>query len=322
MKENLIIFHLKRDQLFLKIKNLLGQDVANVHDAPEYRFRFRQRKKICSSGLEMFLILRLSKGQPYCRYFMSRQFCHRRALFHLNNDSTGFYFLKLHHQFGIDSQILAFYFANIHHIFCLLNPPQFSNPMLVLGKIAWTLYFGRVFDNKVIDINEAMANRLATYGHNIIGDPLSSLVVAMTNRGMCNFLLSRFQDKESIYYHIAWAVAYLKDFQVPRNTKVMESLRTKYWALKNAQKNINVSSVLLPGETMDWSGSICLDAIWALSKMTKKGLPGKQRPDITMAERLVENFSQLVLSCPLSLRYRQNEIEICDNHRAGACLKS
>jgi len=318
MEQNFIISQLMCDQLLKKSQKMLGQPRANVYHALEYRFGFSQMKKICSSGLELFLIQRLFEGKPYFRYLMSRRFCHRRAFFHLKNDSTGFCFLKMHHECGFESDITAFYFANIHHTFCLFNPPQFSNPLLVIGKIAWTFYFGRVFDNKVIDMNEALAIRLARYGHQR-SDPLSSLVLAMTNSGMSNFLLSRFPDKKSIYYHIAWAQAYLKGFRIPANTNVMDSLRSEYWSLKNYQRNFNVLSwCLLPGETMWWSGGICLDAIWALSEMTKKGLPGKQRPDITMANRLIENFSQLFLSFPLSLRYREKEIEICGNYRFSA----
>ena len=88
--KNLVISHLMSDALLRKSQSLLGQADASI-----YRFRFSQRKKMCSSGLELFLIQRLFKGQPYLRYFMSRQFCHRRAFFHLNDDSIGFYFLKI-----------------------------------------------------------------------------------------------------------------------------------------------------------------------------------------------------------------------------------
>lgn len=293
-------------------QSLLRQAETNVHYAPEYRFRFPQRMKICSSGLQMFLSQRLFKGQRNLNYFMLKKFYDRRAFFHLKNDSTCFCFLRMHHKCGFESDITAFYFANIHHTFCLFNPPQFSNPILVIGKIAWTLYFGRVFDNKVIDINESMANRLATYGHKIIGDPLSSLVLAMTNRAMCNFLLSKFQDKQSIYYHIAWAEAYLNGFCVPANTDVFEKLRLVYWQVKI--ERIETTIVLkLREHNMLWNGSVCLDAILALSEMTNKGLRRIQQSDPTMAERLITNLRGKTFHYPSNPRYLEKEKLLCGN---------
>jgi hypothetical protein len=226
-----IIFYLMRDPLLRKSQKILGQAVANVNHAPEYRLTSSQMKKICSSGLELFLIQRLFEGKPYYRYFMSRRFCHRRALFHLKNDSTGFYFLKMHHECGFESDIIQFYFSRIHHTFCLLNSPDFFNPDLVIGQIAWSSYFGRTFNGRVIEIHTGFAHALAHYG-NRIGDPLCTLVLAMTNSSECEDLLRKFPDKKSIYYHIAWAQAYLNGFCVPTNTEVFDKLRLLYWQVK------------------------------------------------------------------------------------------
>jgi len=243
-----------------------------MHHAALYRLNFSQRKEICSSGLGMFLIGIMFEGQTYNLRHMSRRVCHRRALLHLNNDATGFYFLKLHHEWCFDSDITDFYFRNIHKTFCLFNPPEFSDLRLIIGKIAWTLYFGRVFDDSVIHVNEDYAKILAKYGQEN-GDPLSSLVLAMTDQQWSNLLLKEFEDTQSIYYHIAWAVAYLKGFSVPANDLVFEKLRSSYWQIKYYGTNtMKHTWSLLPGETMWWSSSISLDAIWTLSQMTKKGL--------------------------------------------------
>lgn len=312
MTKNLIISRLRCDQLFLKSQNLLGQQaVANVYHALGYRFRFPQWKKICSSGLQMFLILRLSEGQPYLRYYMSRQFCHRRAFFHLNDDSIGFYFLKMLHAFKFETDIIEFYFSRIHHTFCLLNSPEFFNLNLVIGQIAWSSYFGRSFNGINIDIHTNFAHALAHYGHKI-GDPLCSLVLAMTNSGKCDDLLRKFPDKESIYYHIAWAEAYLKGFCVPTNADVFEKLRLVYWQVKI--ERIETTIVLkLREHNMLWNGSVCLDAILALSEMTNKGLRRIQQSDPTMAERLITNLRGKTFHYPSNPRYREKEKLLCGN---------
>jgi len=310
-QKNSIISQLMCDQLLRKSQGLLGKDEANVYHAPEYRFRFSRRKKICSSGLELFLIQRLFEGKPYFRYLMSRRFCHRRAFFHLKNDSIGFYFLKMLHTFRFETDIIQFYFSRIHHTFCLLNSPQFFNPNLVIGQIAWSSYFGRSFNGINIDIHTGFAHALAHYGHRI-GDPLCTLVLAMTNSSKCENLLKEFPDKESIYYHIAWAQAYLKGFCVPTNTEVFDKLRSMYWQVK---KKIESTTTILKlrEHNMLWNGSICLDAIWTLSNMTKVGLRKIQQRDPIMADRLISNIRGKTYHYPASPKYREMEKLLCGN---------
>jgi hypothetical protein len=236
---------------------------------------------------------------------MSRRFCQRRAFFHLKNDSIGFYYLKMLHSFRFETDIIQFYFSRFHHTFCLLNSPKFFNPDLVIGQIAWSSYFGRTFNGRVIEIHTDFAHALAHYGHKI-GDPLCTLVLAMTNSSKCENLLRKFPDKKSIYYHIAWAQAYLNGFCVPTNTEVFDNLRLLYWQIKD--EKIETTTVMKFREhSMLWNGSICLDALWTLSNMTKVGLCRVQQRDPTMAKRLITNLRGKTFRYPASPEYREME---------------
>ena len=306
---NFVILCMIRDPLLRKNPSLLERFSHRLHEIEiyypsMYQLTFSQKKKICSSGLEFLLIQRMVKNQPYLRFrlrlhrFMSRRVCHYRALFHLNQDIT------------------ALYYSKYHHTFCLLNPPKLSNQHLVIGKIAWSLYFGRVFDDIVLQVDEVYANTLARYGHQI-GDPLSSLVLTMTDYHMWRSL-DNFDDNKSIYYHIAWVVAYLKYWFGSENNEVYQKLREVYWRLKNYGNNrISDTWILLPGENMWWSESIYSDAIWALSEMTSRGMPGIQRKDPTMANRLITNLQNITHFFPLSQKYHKKERLLCGNHEVG-----
>jgi len=291
-----------------RLQNLLEQFSHQLHEVEiyypsMYQLTFSQKKKMCSSGLQTLLIQRIFQGQPrhtHLRRYLSRRVCHKRALFHLNMDVT------------------ALYYSKYHHTFCLLNPQLFSNQSPRIGHIAWSLFFGRIFDGVVLHIDVKYANTLARYGHQI-GDPLSSLVLAMDVWHMRHLLL-HFDDKNSIYYHIACGVNAMKMwYGYGDNDEILDRLREMYWRLKNYGNNRRRDTwILLPGENMWWSISIYSDAIWALSKLTRIGLPGIQKKDPTMADRLITNLQNITNFFPLSLEYHQNETYqklLCDNHR-------
>lgn len=305
---NFVILCMIRDLRLRKSPSLLEQFSYQLHeveiyDPSMYQLTFSKKKKMCSSGLQTLLIDRICQGQmkyTRIRRYLSRRVCHKRALFHLNMDVT------------------ALYYSKYHHTFCLLNPQQFSNQSLRIGHIAWSLYFGRIFDDLVLNIDVNYANTLARYGHQI-GDPLSSLVLAMNNWHM-RHLLHNFDDKNSIYYHIACGVNALKNwYGYGDNDEVLKKLREVYWQLKNYGNNRRRDTwILLPGENMWWSYSIYSDAIWALSALTKRGLPGIQKKDPTMADRLITNLQNITNFFPLSMDYHQNETYqklLCVNHR-------
>ena len=295
-----------RDLRLRKSTSLLEQfshqlDEVEIYYLSMYQLTLSQKKGILSSGLESMLIQKLVENQPYHRLrlhrCMSRRVCHNRALFHLNQDIT------------------TLYYSKYHHTFCLLNPQKFSNQSPRIGHIAWSLYFGRIFDDVVLHIDVNYANTLARYGHQI-GDPLSSLALGMTNWNM-RHLLHHFDDKNSIYYHIACAVANLW-YGYGENDEVLKKLREVYWQLKNYGNNRRRDTwILLPGETMWWSNSIYSDAIWALSELTRRGIPVIQKKDPTMADRLITNLQNITNFFPLSLEYHKKERFICDNHGVG-----
>jgi hypothetical protein len=58
---------------------------------------------------------------------------------------------------------------------------------------------------------------------------------------------------------------------------------------------------------MLWNGSICLDALWTLSNMTRVGLRKIQQRDSTMADRLITNLCGKTLHYPASPEYREME---------------
>jgi hypothetical protein len=310
---NFVILCMIRDLRMRKSPSLLERFSHRLHEVEiyypsMYQLTFSQKIKLCSSGMEFLLIHRLVENQPYRRlrlrlhHYMSRRVCHFRALFHLNKED-----------------MTALYYSKYHHTFCLLNPPQLSNQPLVIGKIAWSLYFGRVFDDRVLHVDEVYAKTLAKYGHQI-GDPLSSLVLAMTDREMCTFLLQNFQDKESIYYHIAYADTYLKPWYriMIEDNEVLDRLREMYWRLKNyGNSRLEHTWILLPGENMWWSNSIYSDAIWALSEMTRRGVYLIQRKDPTMADRLITNLKSITNFFPLSQKYHKKELALCGVHGVG-----
>ena len=300
---NVLILHLMLNPRLRKSPSLLEQFSHRLHEVEiyypsMYQLTFSQKKKMCSSGLETLLIQRLVENQPHrhlrlrLHHCMSRRVCHKRALFHLNKDIT------------------ALYYSKYHHTFCLLNPQQFSNQSPRIGHIAWSLSFGRIFDDVVLYVDEKYAQTLAIYGHQI-GDPLSSLALGMTNWNM-RHLLHHFDDKNSIYYHIACAVANLR-YGYGDNDEVLDRLREMYWRLKNYGNNrIRDTWILLPGENMWSSYGTYSDAIWALSVLTRRGLPGIQKKDPTMADRLITNLQNITNFFPLSLEYQKL---LCVNHR-------
>lgn len=306
---NWMILRLMLDPLLRKSPSLLEQFSHRLHEVEIYDPSM-YRLNISQSALELFLIQRLFENKQYLhlRRLMSRRVCHRRALFYLNQDIT------------------ALYYSKYHHTFCLLNPPQFSNQPLIIGKIAWSLYFGRVFDDIVLHSDEVYANTLAKYGHQI-GDPLSSLVLSMTlsektEYEMRTFLLQNFQNKESIYYHIAYADIYLKSWYyriMIENNEVFGKLREMYWFMKNyGNDRLNDRwENVLPGETMWWCIGIYSDAIWALSEITRKGMSGIQRNDPTMADRLITNLKSISHFFPLSEKHRKKEILLCGDYGLG-----
>lgn len=305
---SVVILHLMLDPLLRgRLQNLLEQFSYRLHEVEiyyplMYHLTLSQKKKMRSSGLETFLIQRIFQGQQRytrLRRYLSRRVCHKRALFHLNKDIT------------------ALYYSKYHHTFCLLNPQQFSNQSPRIGHIAWSLYFGRIFDDVVLHIDVKYANTLARYGHQI-GDPLSSLVLAMNDWHM-RHLLHHFDDKNSIYYHIACGVNAMKIwYGYGENDEVLKKLREVYWQLKNYGNNRRRDTwILLPGETMWWSNSIYSDAIWALSELTRRGIPVIQKKDPTMADRLITNLKNITNFFPLSLEYHKNERLICGNHGVG-----
>jgi hypothetical protein len=190
-------------------------------------------------------------------------------------------------------EVPGFDLLSILRDFSALHPDRFLSDESDVGRMAWTCYFGRQLGNKQVPVNVDFARVIAEYGHRKYADAddgLSSLVLAMIESQQSFVLLRQFPDRDSYYWHIAWAIAQFQGFKVPKNELVFVRLRSLYRIFADFSTGFAYCPRLFEDkeETMWWVCSVLTDAIFALSRITIRGVPnikGKGNPQ--MAERLL-----------------------------------
>jgi hypothetical protein len=231
-----------------------------------------RRKKMCSSGLQSFVMPMLVGHHRSLHVILSRRVCHMRSCMHLQMDPTGFDL------------------CSIHKAFYSIHPEGFLTAKHDVGKIAWTLYFGRRLNSADIPINPDFARVFAEYGH-LNGDHLSSLVLAMIDRQKSLQIFTELSDR-SVFWHIAWANAVDNDFQVPRNREIFDKLRQVYWELKQVSNNCEIKDGIFSKATFWEAGALCMDAIYSLCRITQKRVPGHIKKEFNppMAPIILKNI--------------------------------
>ena len=212
---------------------------------------FARKKMMGSSGMESFLAEKLVGYNVHLQRILSRIVCHGRTRFHLEMEPIGF-------------DLLA-----IFRDFYLVYPDRYLTQEEDLGRMAWTLFFGRESYSQRIEIDEEKALFLARYGHQK-DNSLCSLVLAMHDGKLAFEILSGYPTKD-IYYSIAWTIAFLKQYRVPPNPNIFSSLKSYYTELKNFSSNRIFEFSFLFGDMKDWVSSLCMDAIFAMSEIVGVG---------------------------------------------------
>ena len=259
---------------------------AKPFDAALCIISFARRKMMCSTGLQSFVMWALVGNNICLHQNLSRKVCHRRTLMHLEIEPMGFDLLEI---------LKAFY---------MIHPDRFLTDESDIGRIAWTLYFGRRLNGTVIPINPDFAKVFAEYG-DLNGDDMSSLVLAMIDCSQSLQIFTELSDKplgKSYYWYIALADAIDNNICVPRDLEIFKILRELYWDFKQVSSNQRERYLRFPDDTLWWASSVCIDAIYALSRITQKRVPGLNSEfNPKMAKSLLQIGINLV--CPKSLKF-------------------
>jgi len=250
---------------------------AKPLDAELCIIHFRRYMMMCSIGMQSFAMQRLAGSVPHLHQCLSKRVCHMRTWAHLQMNPPGFDLLSILRDFSA------------------LHPDRYLTVESDVGRMAWTCYFGRQLGNKQVPVNVVFARVIAEYGHQKYADAdaddgLSSLVLAMIDSQQSFVLLRQFLRQDSYYRHIAWAMAQFQGFKVPKNELVFVRLRRLYRIFADFSTGFGYCPRLFEEkeETMWWVCSVMTDAIFALSRITIKGVPnikGKGNPP--MAKRLL-----------------------------------
>ena len=251
---------------------------------------FARKKMMGSSGMESFLAEKLVGYNVHLQRILSRIVCHGRTRFHLEMEPIGF-------------DLLA-----IFRDFYLVYPDRYLTQEEDLGRMAWTLFFGRESYSQRIEIDEEKALFLARYGHQK-DNSLCSLVLAMHDGKLAFEILSGYPTKD-IYYSIAWTIAFLKQYRVPPNPNIFSSLKSYYTELKNFSSNRIFEFSFLFGDMKDWVSSLCMDAIFAMSEIVGVGTGVSKcqfrKGDPTMEFQFLTDLG-CYLWCPISLVFKNKK---------------
>ena len=251
---------------------------------------FARLKMMCSSGMESFLTEKLVGDNVHLQRILSRIVCHGRTRFHLEMEPIGF-------------DLLA-----ILRDFYLVYPDRYLTQEEDLGRMAWTLFFGRESYSQRIEIDEEKALFLARYGDQKVNS-LCSLVLAMNDGELAFEILSSYPTND-IYYSIAWAIAFLKKYRVPSNPNIFSSLKSYYTELKDFSSNRRLEFSFLPRDNMSWASSLCMDAIFAMSEIVGVGTGVSKckfrKGDPTMEFQFVTDLD-IHPWCPISLVFKNKK---------------
>jgi hypothetical protein len=263
---------------------------AKQFDAALCIISAKRCKMMCSSGLQSFVMQMLVGPHRHLHMILSRRVRHEWIRLHLQMKTDGFDFFSIMRDFYV------------------VHPDRYLTQENDLGRVAWSLFFGRISYSHRIERNEQNALVFARVGYQN-GNLISGLVLAMLDGDLSFKLLSEYPQKD-IYYNIAWAIAFLKKFPVPPNTNIFPFLKSCYTEMKDFLINRKQNFSILPSDNISWVSSLLLDAIFAMSEIVGVGTGVSncqfRKGDRTMEFQFLTEL-EIHLWCSMSLAFLQKK---------------